>query len=40
LIYLGVGTGRQHVPDAPEELAVESPPTVPTRTPAHARVRR
>src|SRR5216683_3467620 len=40
LIYLGVGTGRQYVPDTPEELAVESPPTVPTRTPAPARARR
>jgi hypothetical protein len=28
------------VPDAPEEVAMESPPTVPTRTPAHARARR
>src|SRR5712672_12195 len=40
LIYLGVGTGRQYVPDAPEEVAVESPPTVPTRTPVPARARR
>ena len=40
LIYLGVGTGRQYVPDAPEEVAVESPPTVPTRAPAPARARR
>jgi preprotein translocase subunit SecF len=40
LIYLGVGTGRQYVPDAPEEIAVESPPTAPTRTPAPARARR
>jgi preprotein translocase subunit SecF len=40
LIYLGVGTGRQYVPDAPGEVAVESPPTVPTRTPAPARARR
>ena len=40
LIYLGVGTGRQYVPDAPEEVAVESPPTVPARTPVPARARR
>src|SRR5215469_12335814 len=40
LIYLGVGTGRQYVPDTPEVVAVESPPTVPTRAPAHARARR
>jgi preprotein translocase subunit SecF len=40
LIYLGVGTGRQYVPDTPEEIAVESPPTAPTRTPAPARARR
>jgi preprotein translocase subunit SecF len=39
LIYLGVGTGRQYVPDTPE-IAVESPPTVPARTPAPARARR
>jgi preprotein translocase subunit SecF len=39
LIYLGVGTGRQYVTDTPE-VAVESPPTVPTRTPAPARARR
>jgi preprotein translocase subunit SecF len=39
LIYLGVGTGRQYIPDAPE-MAVESPPTVPARTPAPARARR
>jgi preprotein translocase subunit SecF len=35
LIYLGVGTGRQTA-NATEELAVESPPTVPGRTPAPA----
>ena len=40
LIYLGVGTGRQYVPDTPEEIAVESPPTAPSRTPAPARARR
>jgi preprotein translocase subunit SecF len=40
LIYLGVGTGRQYAPDAPEEKAVESPPTAPARTPAPARARR
>jgi preprotein translocase subunit SecF len=40
LIYLGVGTGRQFVPDAPEEKAVVSPPTAPARTPAPARARR
>jgi preprotein translocase subunit SecF len=40
LIYLGVGTGRQYVPDTPEEIAVESPPTAPARTPAPARARR
>jgi preprotein translocase subunit SecF len=37
LIYLGVGTGRQYAAGAPEEIAVESPPTVPgRRTPATA----
>jgi preprotein translocase subunit SecF len=40
LIYLGVGTGRQYVPDAPEEIAIESPPTAPARAPATARARR
>jgi preprotein translocase subunit SecF len=42
LIYLGVGTGRQYAPDAPEEAEqqVVSPPTAPTRTPAPARARR
>jgi hypothetical protein len=40
LIYLGVGTGRQYVPDTPEEKAVESPPTAPARTPVAARARR
>jgi preprotein translocase subunit SecF len=41
LIYLGVGTGRQYVPDAPEEIAVESPPTAPpSRRPVPARARR
>jgi preprotein translocase subunit SecF len=40
LIYLGVGTGRQYAPDAPEEKEVESPPTAPARTPAPARARR
>jgi preprotein translocase subunit SecF len=42
LIYLGVGTGRQYAPDAPDEKekAVESPPTAPARTPAPARARR
>jgi preprotein translocase subunit SecF len=40
LIYLGVGTGRQFVPDAPEEVSMESPPTAPSRTPAPARARR
>jgi len=40
LIYLGVGTGRQYVPDTPEEITVESPPTAPSRTPAPARARR
>jgi preprotein translocase subunit SecF len=40
LIYLGVGTGRQYVAEAPEQAAVESPPTVPSRTPATARARR
>jgi preprotein translocase subunit SecF len=42
LIYLGVGTGRQNAPDAPEEkeaAAVEPPP--PRKAPAvAARVRR
>jgi preprotein translocase subunit SecF len=36
LIYLGVGTSRQYA-GAPEETAVESPRTVPGRTPAPAR---
>jgi preprotein translocase subunit SecF len=36
LIYLGAGTGRQTA-SAAEEMAVESPPTVPGRTPAPAR---
>jgi preprotein translocase subunit SecF len=40
LIYLGVGTGRQYAPDAPEEKAMVSPPTAPSRTPAPARARR
>src|SRR6202142_3429969 len=40
LIYLGVGTGRQYAPDAPEEKEVVSPPTAPARTPAPARARR
>jgi preprotein translocase subunit SecF len=40
LIYLGVGTGRQYVPDTPEEQEVVSPPTAPARTPAPARARR
>jgi preprotein translocase subunit SecF len=40
LIYLGVGERRQYAPDAPEEKAVESPPTAPARTPAPARARR
>ncbi len=40
LIYLGVGTGRQYVAEASEQVAVESPPTVPSRAPAAARVRR
>jgi preprotein translocase subunit SecF len=35
LIYLGVGTGRQYgLGGAQEEIAVESPPTVPGRKPA------
>jgi preprotein translocase subunit SecF len=37
LIYLGVGTGRQSGMDAPDEIAVDAPPTVPSRTPAPAR---
>jgi preprotein translocase subunit SecF len=37
LIYLGVGTSRPYAASAPEEIAVESPPTVPGRTPAPAR---
>jgi preprotein translocase subunit SecF len=40
LIYLGVGTGRQYAASAPEEVAVESPPTVPTRRPSPAPARR
>src|SRR5947207_3656630 len=41
LIYLGVGTGRQYAPDAPEEKEVVSPPTAPSaRKPAPARARR
>jgi preprotein translocase subunit SecF len=42
LIYLGVGTGRQYAPDAPDEAEpqVVSPPTAPARTPAPARARR
>ncbi len=40
LIYLGVGTGRQYAVSAPEDAAVESPPTVPTRSPTPARARR
>jgi preprotein translocase subunit SecF len=37
LIYLGVGTSRQFVSAAQEEeVAMESPPTVPARTPAPA----
>jgi preprotein translocase subunit SecF len=37
LIYLGVGTGRQYFSTAlDEEVAMESPPTVPARTPAPA----
>jgi preprotein translocase subunit SecF len=36
LIYLGVGTGRQYFSTAPDDVAVESPPTVPSRTPAPA----
>jgi preprotein translocase subunit SecF len=46
LIYLGVGTGRQYVPDAPEEekLAVAAPAprpaAPPARAPAAARARR
>jgi preprotein translocase subunit SecF len=35
LIYLGVGTGRQTT-GTPEEVAVESPPTVPAPTPKSA----
>ncbi len=35
LIYLGVGTGRQYVPDTPEEvLAPPSPPSPPSQPPA------
>jgi preprotein translocase subunit SecF len=40
LIYLGVGTGRQYAAGTSEEIAMESPPTVPTRSPAPARARR
>jgi preprotein translocase subunit SecF len=40
LIYLGVGTGRQYAPDAPEEKEVVSPPTAPARTPVAAKARR
>jgi preprotein translocase subunit SecF len=37
LIYLGVGTSRQYAAGgAQEEITVESPPTVPGRTPAPA----
>jgi preprotein translocase subunit SecF len=36
LIYLGVGTGRQYAAEAQEEITVESPPTVPGRTPVRA----
>jgi preprotein translocase subunit SecF len=36
LIYLGVGTGRQYAAGTQEEITVESPPTVPGRTPARA----
>jgi preprotein translocase subunit SecF len=42
LIYLGVGTGRQNAPDAPEEkepAAVEAPPAR-KGAPVAARVRR
>jgi preprotein translocase subunit SecF len=43
LIYLGVGTGRQNAPDAPEEKeqpAVETPPSARRGAPVAARVRR
>src|SRR5271156_1148944 len=43
LIYLGVGTGRQNAPDAPEEKdqpAVEKPSAARPSTPVAARVRR
>jgi preprotein translocase subunit SecF len=33
LIYLGVGTSRQYAAGGANEIAIESPPTVPTRTP-------
>jgi preprotein translocase subunit SecF len=36
LIYLGVGNSRQYFSTEPEDVAVESPPTVPARTPAPA----
>ncbi len=36
LIYLGVGNSRQYFSTAADEVAVESPPTVPGRTPAPA----
>jgi preprotein translocase subunit SecF len=37
LIYLGVGTGRQYAPDAPEEKEAVPEPAAPARTPARAR---
>jgi len=39
LIYLGVGTGRQYVPDTPEEQAAPAPAVAspPARTPVRAR---
>ena len=42
LIYLGVGTGRQNAPDAPEETepAAVEPPPARKGAPAVARVRR
>jgi preprotein translocase subunit SecF len=36
LIYLGVGTSRQYAASGADEVARESPPTVPARTPAPA----
>jgi hypothetical protein len=36
LIYLGVGTSRPYAASESDEITMESPPTVPSRTPAPA----